>query len=473
MTIQVPARWLEELHRKAGLPHPLIAGLHPKQRGFVTDKRSRKAYRAGRRSGKSHGLGAWFIEGMEETPGERSVYVALSRSKARQILWDGALERMRKAYDLPIKLSTNDGQLMIRHRNGSSLWLVGCKDKGQAEKLRGERFKRAAVDEAQAFPDWLEYLVEDCLDPATMDLQGSITLTGTPSALAVGYFYEVTTGIRPGWGLHHSTVLDNTSMPHAKDWLDAKRAQLGWTETHPTYLREWLGEWVDDPGALVYPILHDNSWAPNKDGSHPYGLPDGEYAYGLGIDLGFGERSTAFVMAAVRRGTGEIYILKAYTRSRLIPTALAVHVQALREKVARETGSGLRVVVDEGALGKGYAEQMRTMGVACEAAEKTQKRAFQEFVGGIIKSLALKVDFGTCQELLSETRKLQFDPETGEEDDRYQRHCADALLYIVRAMFPRYDPQENEPEFGTPEWHRAQMAAERARVIKESEKRKR
>lgn len=473
MTIQLPASLLEAMRTKAGMPHPVIVGMHAKQRAFAQDKRSRKAWRAGRRSGKSHGLGGWFFDGMCEKPGERSVYVALSRSKARQILWDGALERMRKEYNLPIRLVTSDGQLMVRHRNGASLWLVGCKDKTQADKLRGERFYRAAVDEAQAFPDWLEYLVEDCLDPATMDLQGSVALTGTPSPLAIGYFFEVTTGLRQGWGLHHSTVLDNVSMPHAAAWLESKRQQLGWTVEHPTYQREWLGEWVDDPGALVYPINYDNAWSPSKDDSHPYGLPPGEYAYGLGIDLGFGERSTAFVKAAVRRGTGQIYLLSAYTRSRLIPTALAAHVQGIREKLSRETGGGLRVVVDEGALGKGYAEQMRTMGVACEPAEKTQKRAYQEFVGGLIRSKALRADFGACQELLSETRKLQFDPETGEEDDRYQRHCADAMLYIVRAMFPRYDPQETEPEPGTPEWHKREMARERAKVIKESAKKKR
>jgi hypothetical protein len=473
VTVHVPARWLEELRRAAGSVHPLIAGMHNVQRAFVQDKRTRKAWRAGRRSGKSHGLAGWFFEGMEETPGERSVYVALSRSKAKQILWDGALERMKRDFNLPIRLSTSDGQLMVRHKNGSSLWLVGCKDKQQAEKLRGERFKRAAVDEAQAFPDWIEYLVEDCLDPALMDLSGSLALTGTPSATAIGYFYEVTMGLKQGWGLHHSTVLDNTSMPHARAWLEAKRKQLGWDETHPTYLREWMGQWVDDPGALVYPISWDNAFAPDQSQAHPYGLPPGDYVYGLGIDLGFSERSTAFVMVAVRRGTGEIYVLRSYTRSRLIPTALASHVNSVREKLQKETGKGLRVVVDEGALGKGYAEQMRSMGVGCEPAEKTEKRAYQEFVGGIIRSKSMRVNFGECQELLSETRKLQFDPETGEEDERYPRHCADALLYIVRAMFPRYEPEETEPEFGTLEWHKREQARERARVISEQIKRKR
>ena len=444
--------------------------MHAKQAAFVSDKAFRKLWLAGRRSGKSHGLGCWFFDGMEAKPGERSVYVALSRSKAKQILWDGALERMRREYGLPIHLATSDGQLMVRHDNGASLWLVGCKDKNQAEKLRGERFFRAAVDEAQAFPDWLEYLIEDCLDPATMDLQGSIALTGTPSATPVGYFYEASAGTRPGYSLHHSTVLDNTSMPHAEDWLARKRQALGWDEKHPTYLREWMGQWVYDGGALVYPIGPDNYWMPETDG--PYGLPAGEYAFGLGVDLGFGERSTAFVLAAMRRGTGEVYILKAFTRSRLIPTALAVVVQQLREVVARETGgNGLRVVVDEGALGKGFAEQMRAMGVGCEPAVKAEKRSYQEYVAGIIRNKGLKCYFRECTELLDECSKLQFDPETGEEDERYTRHCADALLYIVRALFPRYAPEELPPEPGSPEWYRQQAKAMRDEQIREAKKR--
>jgi hypothetical protein len=175
---------------------------------------------------------------------------------------------------------------------------------------------------------------------------------------------------------------------------------------------------------------------------------------------------------AMRRGAAEAYVLKAFTRSRLIPTALAMVVQQLREAVARETGGqGLRVVVDEGALGRGYAEQMRSMGVSCEAAEKTQKRAFQEFVAGIIRSKGLKVCFAECQELLAETRKLQFDDETGEEDERYTRHCADALLYIVRALFPRYAPEENEPAPGSPEWMRKQAQQMRKEAIEEAKKR--
>lgn len=475
MTVSLPARWLDALHTAAGRQWFLEAiDKNAKQAAFVRDPSRRKTALCGRRGGKTTGIAGWLYGGMVERPGTRQVYIGLSRGLARQILWDGIMSKMVKAYGLPIRETTRDGQLIIQHNNGSSIWIAGCNDKREIDKFRGQAFYRVNIDEAQGFPeDVLQTLVEDAIEPALADYDGQIALTGTPSPIDIGYFHGATTGLLPGWShQHHWDIRDNPFFAgRADDVLADRRSRNGWSHEHPTYQREWLGKWVHDAGALVYPISWDNSWTPEND--NPYGLPPGEYVYGLGVDLGFGERSTAFVLAAMRRGTGEIYILSAYTRSRLIPTALATHVQQLREKVSRETGSGLRVVVDEGALGKGYAEQMRVMGVACEAAEKSQKRAFQEFVNGLIKNKGMRVNFSECQELLAETRKLQFDSETGEEDDRYTRHCADAMLYVVRALFPRYDPEENAPVPGTPEYARAEAKAMRDAAIKRVEKKKR
>lgn len=457
MTLSIPSRWLDSLHMAAGKPRYLEAiERNAKQAAFVRDPARRKTALCGRRGGKTTGIAGWLYGGCLERPGTRQVYVGLSRGLARQILWDGILCKMVKDYGLPLRETTRDGHLILAHSNGSSIWIAGCDDKREVDKFRGQAFYRVCIDEAQGFPEEvLQPLVEDAIEPALADHDGQLALTGTPSPIDVGYFHAATTGIIPGWSHeHHWDIRENPLFAgRADEVLSDIRARNGWDELNPTYQREWLGQWVHDSGALVYPIGQDNSWHP-ENAEHPYGLPPGEYTYGLGIDLGFSERSTAFVLVAYRRGTGEIYVLKAYSRSRLIPTALAVHVQDVRNRVSRETGCGLRVIVDEGGLGGGFTGQMQMMGVACEAAEKKDKRSYQEYVAGIIRSKGLKCNFSECQELLAETRKLQFDPETGKEDERYTRHCSDAMLYIVRGLFPRYNPEENEPEFGSPEWHR-------------------
>lgn len=469
------------MHQAAGRPRYLdaIEG-NPKQAAYVRDKSKRKTARCGRRAGKSTGNFGWLYDGCLVKPGSCQVYVALTRGLGRQILWDGIGREMTREYGLPLRETQQDGQIILRHPNGSRIWIAGCDNKREIDKFRGQKYFRVNIDECQSFPDEiLKPLVEDVFEPALSDLNGEMALSGTPGALDVGYFYEADTGISPGWSNHHWDIRDN---PHflteaenskfkdrAHEVMAQKALQWGGEES-ATFQREMLGKWVHDAGALVYPITQDNSWSPESN-EHPYGLPPGDYVYGLGVDLGFGERSTAFVLAAYRRGTGEIYVLKAYTRSRLIPTAVAAHVQAIREQVRRDTDGGLRVVVDEGALGKGYAEQMRSMGVGCEPAEKTQKRAFQEYVGGIIRSKGLLVNFTKCQELLAETRKLQFDPETAEEDERYTRHCCDAMLYIVRSLFPRYNPELVEPVYGSPEWHQLQAKKMRDEAVAAAKKR--
>lgn len=474
----LPTRLVEALRTQAGAKPRFIETLHPKQKLFVLDPSPRKAALCGRRSGKTSGIAAWFVEGMLKKPGSRCVYITQSAGQSRRNIWDKVLTKLIGQYHVPLKLTQRTGQLMVEHPNGSSLWLVGCADRGEMEKFRGDSYYRVCIDEAQAFGDWLGPAIEDSIEPALMDLRGTLALAGTPGPAKAGYFFEVTTGMRPGWSVgHHWTVVENPHMPEYQTvdarqaYLDQKRATNGWDLNHPTYRREWMAEWIDDTGALIYPFTYSaNAWTPDME-QGPYGLPPGDYRFGLGIDLGFGDRSTAFVLVANRLGAQELFVIKSYVRSRMIPTALAAHVQQLQAEVRTKAERALTVVVDEGALGKGFAEQMRVLGAGCIAAQKSDKRSFQEYVGGLISGGHVKASFSDCRELLDEARKVQYDADTGKEDERYQRHCCDALLYIVRHMLPRYRPELEPPKRGTPEAHKIEEKAMREHLIKEREKR--
>jgi len=496
-SVDMPASTYRALRALAGFVPSYVDDCHPKQRAFVDDRSKRKCALTSRRGGKSHGIGCWLLEGGEDSPRGKSLFIALTRGKAKSILWDDCLAGLSDRYKLGLRLKHDEGQLYIALENGHRIWLLGIDNQSEVAKVRGERLRRAVVDEAQAFGSYLKILIEEAIEPALMDLQGELALAGTPSPVASGYFWAATTGGDPDvirWPTHHWTVLDNPHVPHAQRWLDEHKDRNNWTDDHPTYRREYLGEWTEDIGALVYPLTSENAWSP--DGELPFGLPPGEYSYGLGVDLGFSLHSTGFVLIAVRRGTGQVFVLSAYTRSRLIPTALAAHVQGVRELVQREAGGmgstperiGLRVVVDEGALGVGYAEQMRSMGVTCEPAAKRGKRAHQEILRGLILTghapekgadglylggAGLLMDFSKCRELVEECRKLQFDEETGLEDERYTRHLADSMLYITHAMNPKYEPQENAALPGSPEAIKLELAAERKRVMREQERKRR
>ena len=483
MNLSLPASFVAELEQRTSRAR-LAIEQHPKQGALFADDAARKAICSGRRGGKTSGLGAWLVDGMLERPGTRQFYITLSASLARQILWDGALSRIKRDYGIPLELTSHSGHMMVEHPNGSSIWIAGCADKSEVDKFRGQPPFRVVVDEAQGFGDYLQTLIEDAIEPGLMDNKGAIAIAGTPGPASVGYFHDATTGVVPGWSNHHFTVLDNDRIPNYPtlesriDYLRLKREQNGWTEQSATYRREWLGEWCDDAEALVYPFTRDNYWTPGRDQlsgeqlpEHPYGLPPGDYSYGLGVDLGFSERSTAFVLQANRRGHGELYTIRAWTESRLTPMTVAGQCHKVRQEVNQKTGSGLRIVVDEGALGAGYGQELRDLGVGCEPAVKREKRAYQEWAAGLIRGKKALVHYAECRELLEEAARLPFDPETGEEHEQFTRHCCDAWLYITRAQIPRYSPEENQPAPGSPEAIRREMAAHKQKYVTEREKR--
>ena len=77
-------------------------------------------------------------------------------------------------------------------------------------------------------------------------------MIGTPTAACSGFFYEASTGLRPGFSQHHWTILENKYIPHAGEYLDKKKHSKGWADDHPVYLREWCGRWVRSDDSLVY-----------------------------------------------------------------------------------------------------------------------------------------------------------------------------------------------------------------------------
>lgn len=461
------ARRREEAAARCAHTRPRLAfldDLHPKQRAFVEDPSRQKSALCGRRSGKSWGIAAWLLEGGYSDPGGLSVYIARSKGDARLILWPDVLERMNERYELGLRLREVDNQLMVYLPNGHRIWLAGCKDVSEVGKFRGKKYRRACVDEAQELP-FLRTLVDDSLSWALIDKKGELCIAGTPSPIPAGYFFEATTDggeSTAAWPTHTWTMLDNPHIPDAEGELKAKRERNGWQEDHPTYQREALGKWVRDEGALVYPYDGQrNAW----DGEL---LEGSEYVWALGVDVGFAD-STAFVVACCRKRHPEVYIVEAWKRTGLIPSAVAAHVERLKKAYPIGT-----IVVDEGGLGKGYAEEMRqTYGIACQAAEKTRKRAYQELTAGDLRSGTVRIDPRECRDLLDEVALLQWLPDHSAEDERFENHTADAFLYVCRALRPWYRPEVEPPKEGTPEHARQEWAKERKAAQKAARERSR
>jgi hypothetical protein len=441
-----------------------LGDLHPKQRAFVEDQSRRKVALCSRRAGKSHGILAWLIDGAISDPSGLSVYVARSKGDARRIL-QPAIDFFGSRYpELRLKLREIDGQLLLvvgltRH----AIWLAGCKDGSEVGKFRGSKYKRVAIDESQEYGSFLRELVTDAFEPALIDKAGHLLLAGTPSPIPAGLFYEASTGDgSPQWPTHHWTIFDNPHIPNAAAEVQLFCETYGLDQHSATYRREYLGQWIRDEGALVYPF------SATLNGVVSAEVP-GNLRYILGVDIGFID-ATAFTVVATKTGFPEIWVIRSWKRGGLIPAAVAAHVEGFRN----EFGLGLQIVVDEGGIGKGYAEEMRQRyGIGCVAAEKTKKRAYQEIVAGELRSGTIRIVTRECSQLVDEMCLLQWGPGRVSEDQRFENHCCDSLLYSVRAARTWYQPEIEPPKQGTREWWIAEAARTRSEIRKRAETRAR
>lgn len=452
-----------QIVEEAKKERPYVTALFGPQRRFFEDPSKKKAALCSRRAGKTEAIAAWLLQGAEDDPGGLSVYIALSRNNCRKILWR-TMEDLKRRYDLPIKLQEKDNQLeVVWEPNGHTIWLAGCKDSAEVDKFRGMKFRRVAIDEGASFGPYLRELVFDVLEPALLDLNGEIAIIGTPGVIPTGLFFEITTGAgldkdaAKKWSTHSWTCLENPYIQlfdlenekeraaevaraedpdyinyRARDWLRTKKANNGWDDDHPTYMREWRGIWKRDEGALVFPI--------NSEVNYFRHLPEDEdsrrWTYAIGCDVGYID-DTAFVVGAHRHGDPYIYIVYAEKRKHMTPSQVAVRLETLKKKWGAS-----QVVMDTGGIGKGYAEEYAlSFGVHVERAQKSKKRAYLELVRGDLQSGVIKIHPENAAGLLLEMSRLVWNEDHSAPDERFPDHLCDAFVYLCRALFPYNRPE--------------------------------
>jgi len=413
---------LKQLEQQAAtVAPPYLEGLFTAQRRFVLDQSRRQAAVCTRRAGKTFAVCRKLLRTAASKPGVRCVYIALTRGHAKRTLWP-YIHRSREELRLP--LDTNETELTATLPNGSAVWLVGADDAREVEKLRGDAYALAVIDEPGSFARrLLGYLIDDVLRAALIDHRGCLCLIGTPAPVPKGAFYEATTG--DAYSVHRWSAVENPNIPF-QDEINLVLREKGWTESHPTFRREFLGEWVVDLGSLVYPYARERNWtdaAPDPSAK--------DWRYVLGIDYGF-SHATAFAVVGWRRNVpGKTWLIECYQRKSMIPTAAAEETAKLKARWKPE-----RIVGDCSGLGKGYTEEARQrFGIPIEPAEKRNKRGYQELMSGDLTSGAIQIVGASCQDWIDQAEVF---PWADEEHDReasqatFQNDCLDAALYAWR-----------------------------------------
>jgi hypothetical protein len=391
-----------------------IDGLFDKQKEFHFDTNRFKVAQTSRRAGKTVLAATRLIEAARSTEESVNPYIALTRDSAKRILWPTLLSTLE---DYGIKAEPIESELSVKFDTRSQIFLVGADQKNFIKRLRGIKTKRSAIDEAQSFGPHLGELVDDVLTPTLADFDGDIDLYGTPGPVPTGYFFDATEG-KFGFKCFRWTLFDNPYMPNARNFVEALKTKRGWTDQNPTYLREWLNQWVYDEDALLFKFKRErNSYSE---------LPEGfTWNTILGIDLGF-EDATAFTTVTYSDKHPTVYITHSEKCTHMVPSEIAVRTEQLIERF-----KPVKIVCDTGGLGKMIAEEIRRRySIPIHPAEKKEKASNIMMMNGDFIDGRLMVA-ANLSSLIHQYETLPRGAK-GIEEEGYECDEADAALYAYR-----------------------------------------
>jgi hypothetical protein len=294
------------------------------------------------------------------------------------------------------------------------------------------------------------------------------------------------------WSCHSWTLQDNTAQPHLWEEALKKKRQMRWADDDQTWLREYLGQWTTDTGALVFRYALEKptgrvTWYPEPTVENPVGLPaeGAPWRYVAGLDLGF-EAPTALVVLGYSQRLGVVRHVLDYSRRHLL-----VHeVTALIKQAMDHVGSIEAIYADVGNLGKMVVSSMIAEGYPLERADKREKYDHIEIANSMFARGELQIIPGTTLEsqLITnvwdmEKSQLKFGRDVKVEDlarlgklvedKNVPNDSTDAMIYALRGALHRFritDPVA-APAEGTRVWEREQLRKFRERLRRAGDER--
>lgn len=454
---------VSELKRRASKrPFLLEEFCFDKQLAFIRDPSRRKTAVCSRRAGKSVGCAADLVYTAINGPGDVA-YITLNRRSAKRIIWRELL-KIIKEYDIAAKVDNQELTITLE-ANGNMIHISGAKDEGDLEKLRGMALVKIYIDECQSFRPYLEYLIDEVLEPSLLDYDGCLILIGTPGPVPAGYFYDASQN--KAWAHHAWTMHDNPWIlrKSGKDpelLIKEIAERRGVELTDPSILREFYGKWVRDENALVFKFNKDTNLYLDAE------LPN-DLNYVFGIDIGWKDADAIAVLGFSPKHK-HCYLVHEFVNPKLTISELAEHIKYLND-VYKPT----KMVMDAGALGKKIQEEIRQRHkLPVHAAEKTRKHEFIELLNDDLRNSRFKAHYDSRFE--QDSYLVQWDYSTigrPRISDTYHTDIGDAVLYAWReCRHYLYTNLSPGPAPGTDAFMDQLEAIESEKLLKRLEKEK-
>ena len=437
MAKQKKSSILDEARRRANVEKfELKDYCFDKQLTFVSDPAKFKTAVCSRRAGKSMACAVDLMHTALTMPGDVA-YITLNRRSAKRIIWRALLE-INEKFKLNAKEDKVDLSLTLPNKN--VIYVSGAKDESDIEKFRGMLLRKIYIDECQSFRPYIEHLVDDILEPALTDYDGSLILIGTPGPVPTGYFHDA--AHNDAWSHHAWTLHDNPwikikSNREVEDIIGDRCKRRGISKKDPSIRREYYGEWVQDKDSLVYKF--------NKNVNIYDSVPE-NLNYVIGVDIGYVD-ADAIAVLGYSYDSKDVYLVQEVITEKQTISDLVEQIESLRDIY-----NPVKMVMDAGALGKKIQEEIRQRHrISIHAAEKQRKLEFIELLNDDLRTARFKAfpdsRFQEDSLLVSWDYSQQGKPKISES---YHTDIGDAILYAWReCRHFLYEAPEKKPAFGS------------------------
>lgn len=221
------------------------------------------------------------------------------------------------------------------------------------------------------------------------------------------------------------------------------------------------GEWIRDGHGLLYRFEPSRNLVADIPG---WSTP----IYAMGIDFGASETkpTTAIVITSTSAKADDICVVHSEKLATPGPSDIAKRAMELFEQY-----EPISLVVDAGALGKGYlADFQNVYGLPATAAEKANKLGYRKMLNGELEKGKVTIWEHGNPDLLGELGSLQWNSDGTDSNNTQEDHLTDALLYSWRACRGLAGKREEPlPRAGTEEYYQRQEALMEEEDAQESE----
>ena len=434
----------EEIDRFLGRKFNLTAFCFDQQLAFIQDPALYKTAVCSRRAGKTIACAADLISTAISNKDVLCLYITLSAKNAKKLVWKELLKINR---EFKLGGEPNISELTITFSNGSQVACSGANTADEIEKFRGLPIKKCYIDECQSFPAYLAELIDEVIEPALLDHNGTLCLIGTPGPLLMGYFYDCS--LNREWSHHEWTFFDNPFIAQKsgqthQQLLNRVLKRRGVQISDPSIQREYFGKWILDSNSLVVRYdVNKNDFVELK--------PQLKYHYILGIDIGFKD-ADALAILAYSDDDPTTYLVDELITPKQGITELVGQINLLDGKY-----HVTKMVMDMGGLGKKIGEELiKRYQIPVEAADKTRKMENIELMNDALRTGKLMAKKGS--RFAQDSYLVEIDRDKSRPDkivvsNRYHSDIIDSVLYAFKfSPAYAYVPPKPPPKPGTKEW---------------------